>query len=382
MNRRSLLVGTGAVLSLTAFGNACGGAFVTQRDLPPLGGRSNGAPPVVTALRYGITAPSAHNTQPWRFEIVSTHEARLYTDPTRLLPLTDPPARQVLISHGTLLETVAIASTALGYRARIEVLPDGELSPNAFGSKPTASIRLERDVNISRDPLFEAIGLRRTSRLEHVGDPPTPGEIRTVVDATAGTGAMAEVRVQALDPLLDIIRQAMAVEVHDTKLYRETKTWFRFSAEEVARHRDGLNLETSGSDTFLAKLFLNESNFLSESNRARFLEKFNAVVDTTRSLFVLTTAENGVRDWIAAGRAYVRAQLAAGSIDLRMHPVSQVLQEYSPMDALRGRFGGILPVASPGKMQMLVRLGRTDTPAISPRRKLTDMLTTPEATDV
>jgi len=108
-----------------------------DRPLSPLPPDS---PPVVQALRYGITAPSAHNTQPWRIDQVSDTEARLYFDPARRLPATDPPGRQVHISHGTLIEMTAIAATSLGYRTEAELLPDGEMTtPNSAPSRPRSS---------------------------------------------------------------------------------------------------------------------------------------------------------------------------------------------------------------------------------------------------
>jgi hypothetical protein len=55
----------------------------------PLSAPQPDSSPIRQALRYGITAPSAHNTQPWRIELDSDTEARLYFDPERALPATD-----------------------------------------------------------------------------------------------------------------------------------------------------------------------------------------------------------------------------------------------------------------------------------------------------
>jgi hypothetical protein len=167
----------------------------------------------------------------------------------------------------------------------------------------------------------------------------------------------------------------MAVETHDDPLYSETGTWFRFSAEEVAERCDGLNLQTTGAYTLGARLFLTANNFQSESNQERFLDSFNEVAESTQALLTLTTPANTLDDWIAAGRAYMRAQLAAGLLGLRMHPVSQALQEYPQMAGIRAELARLLPVPAPGKLQMLVRLGRTEPPALSPRRPLAAMLT-------
>lgn len=79
---------------------------------------------------------------------------------------------------------------------------------------------------------------------------------------------------------------------------------------------------------------------------------------------------------LETGRTYVRAQLAAARLDLRFHPVSQSLQEFEAMAPLRADLAGLLPVKAPGKVQMLVRVGRTGLPAVSPRRALAAMVKT------
>jgi hypothetical protein len=97
--RRDFVIGTGAAMSAAVFTQACGRAKPGPRSVHA--GEAVD-PPIIDALRYGITAPSAHNTQPWRIELISDTEARLFMDRERLLPATDPPGRQVHISHGTL----------------------------------------------------------------------------------------------------------------------------------------------------------------------------------------------------------------------------------------------------------------------------------------
>ncbi|MGB5809595.1 MAG: hypothetical protein WBG86_03640, partial [Polyangiales bacterium] len=180
----------------------------------------------------------------------------------------------------------------------------------------------------------------------------------------------------------EIIKNAMAVEVNDEALYDETRDWFRFSKRAIREHGDGLSINTAGLTGFsagTANMFLSARNFHKEKNRARYLETFGKTIDTSRGLLTLTSEENTMRAWIEAGRVYVRVQLAADAMGLRLHPVSQVLQEYPQMDALRVRFEALLGVEAPAKVQMLVRVGRSATPGLSPRRPLSDMMGTPTA---
>jgi hypothetical protein len=128
-------------------------------------------------------------------------------------------------------------------------------------------------------------------------------------------------------------------------------------------------------------MFLNAKNFHKEKNRNRYLETFGEAVASTRGLLFMKSATNDMVDWIETGRAYARAQLAGEMLGLHFQPVSQVLQEYPQMDALRQRFEAFMGVEPPAKVQMLVRIGRTATPGLSPRRPIGDFIDQQETTE-
>ena len=348
-----------------------------DRPLSPL---PPGSPPIVQALRYGISAPSAHNTQPWRIELVSDTEARVYFDPARRLPVTDPPGRQVHISHGTLIEMTAIAATSLGYRTEAELLPGGEMTIPDFGTKPTAVIRLVADPAVAVDPLFAQILTRRTSRLAHQGPPLTDSEREQIAAQAQVPGVAAGwVPQDQLAAVLDTAARAMAIEVNDHDLYDETRQWFRFSDREIAQKGDGLHFDTSGMSGLslqLARWFTRPRNWDKSYNRGPYLKGFVDSVKSTRAMLTLTTPANTMHEWITTGRAYMRAQLAADRLGLRFQPTSQVLQEYPQMDELRVQTEHLMGVDPPAKIQMLVRVGRTRQPGLSPRRDLSSIIQT------
>jgi len=340
----------------------------------PLSAVPPDSPPIVQALRYGITAPSAHNTQPWRIEVVSDTEAQVFFDPHRLLPMTDPRGRQVHISHGTLVEMTAIAATHLGHRAEIELLPDGEMTLAEYGTKPTASVSLVADSQISEDPLFSQLLVRRSSRLSHTPQSITDDERVAIRTAASRPGVTSGwIPAQRMADAIDLVVQGMAVEVRDHGTYEESNQWFRFSDAEIAEKGDGLNANTAGVTglgLFALRTLTRRGNWHSWVNRASYLNAFAKTARSTQALLTLVTPTNTMADWITTGRSYVRAQLTAGGYDLRFHPVSQTLQEFEQMDRLRVRMEELGNVTSPAKLQMLVRVGHTQPPALSPRRDL------------
>lgn len=235
---------------------------------------------------------------------------------------------------------------------------------------------LQREPNQPAFPGRNRFGDQERARARSTNEGPQLG----CREGDAGWGKVAAnqrasgVFRSGLGPLKAIARRAMALEVEDARLYSETRKWVRFSAEEVRSHGDGLNLETTGADSLAARIFLNAENFQSESNRQRFLENFYAAINTTQAFFALNTPTNTMHDWVATGRSYVRAQLAAALAGLSMHPVSQSQQELPQMQRIGRELAALTGVAPPGKLQMLVRLGRTESPARSPRRPLSAML--------
>lgn len=88
----------------------------------------------------------------------------------------------------------------------------------------------------------------------------------------------------------------------------------------------------------------------------------------------VTTARNRGSDQLAAGRSYVRVQLAAEQLGIRSQPFSQLLQEYPAMTRLREEFKGEFGVRPGDTAQMLFRLGYAEPTRHSPRRPLSELL--------
>lgn len=76
-------------------------------------------------LRAASCAPTIHHTRPWRLRF---HDAiiEVYRDPSQELSGGDPTPNGVLISIGMAVFNVRTAAAHLGYRAKVQILPDAE----------------------------------------------------------------------------------------------------------------------------------------------------------------------------------------------------------------------------------------------------------------
>jgi hypothetical protein len=125
-----------------------------------------------------------------------------------------------------------------------------------------------------------------------------------------------------MEPLLAIFDRAMTIECQTRHLYEETRVWFRFNERERAEKRDGLSLPQAGvvdRTLPLREWYLKHGDIRrwnSKRSINAYLKVFRAGLARAEGLLLLKTATNTQEDWIKAGRAYVRASLAAARLGL------------------------------------------------------------------
>lgn len=384
LSRREFLaaaINTGAALTVPQFLLGCAGVphRSENNEREPQTAWSNY--PVAQAATIAVTAPNPHNAQPWKLRFDSPESLTLYVDAARLLPDTDPPARQIHIGQGTFLELLRLAAASFGYAADIRLFPQGAYGISEIGKKPVATVKLIAKPDILPDPLFSFWQQRMTNRSEYSGDAISADEFAKLRELTgAQTATLSLVAGADLQRANDYIYRAMEIEMNDAKCADETFHWFRFSDSEIAEKADGLNLRgngMSGMKLWLARTFFvspEKSSFQSRSNTEAYLNAFRSVVESNRGIALFTTAANRPADWVKTGFDYMRFHLAVTALGLAMQPVSQVLQEYAAMENLRSAFEEAMQVKAPRKIQMMVRLGRSDYRYFAPRRAVKNLL--------
>ena len=332
-------------------------------------------------LSYAILAANPHNIQPWIVDLTGPTSFELYVDQQRLLPETDPPARQIHIGQGTFLENLELAARQHGYRADIEYFPKGEYDNAVVEEKPVASIELSTDGSIEKDALFESILQRQSNKRTYTESSLTVDQL----DGLRNTQIDPRLRLTIADDnalkteLSGIMTDAMRIEASNKMRDAETVAMFRFNDEERGRYRDGFGVAQSGMTGF--KGWIAETFFLSredvEEDSASFGEQ---AVDMTSNqahsaaaFGWISTANNTRLDQVVTGRAYERLNLTATALGIAMHPMSQVLQEYSDMADLQRRFLAYLEVPKGHTIQMLFRLGMAAPVEHSPRRSVKDL---------
>jgi hypothetical protein len=338
--------------------------------------------PILSAVAWGIRAPSPHNTQAWKFQPLSDMAALLYVDEERLLPATDPPARQIHIGAGCCIETLAVGMTTEGYDTSVEVLPDGPYGLDEIGHKPVAHIELRPRSATRPAPLADAIGRRQTNRKPYTGPWLTDNEADQI-RSFAPPGHVAVSTFSDPDvvrPLLDIFYRAYEIEVTTRHLWDETRRWFRFNEQQRRTLRDGLSVPQSGVDGLKGRFIEwalrdgDPKRWFSRFSTRSILSTLRKSIGSGRGVVMLTTETNRQVDWILAGRAFARVHLGLTHLGLTCNPNSQVLQEYTEMAALQRQFNELVGVRDPQKVQMACRVGRAERAYVAPRRDPKDFI--------
>ncbi|WP_194818385.1 Acg family FMN-binding oxidoreductase [Nocardia sp. XZ_19_385] len=78
------------------------------------------------AVGLAQRAPSVHNSQPWRWQLMNDH-LHLYADTSRHLTATDPQQRALTLSCGAVLHHARVALCALGWSSEVEYVPNPDV---------------------------------------------------------------------------------------------------------------------------------------------------------------------------------------------------------------------------------------------------------------
>ncbi len=334
-------------------------------------------------ISYAMLAPNSHNTQPWLVKITGHNQFELFVDRNRLLPQTDPPARQIHISQGTFLEALKIAGAEFGYKTQIDYFPEGNYSNQTIENKPVARIRLIENPSIQKDAFFPLLRIRQSNK-RYYNDQQISDNAARQIESTAqnnGFYTMVTRSPELLKKLALMLGESMVIETSAVPRNKETADIFRFSEEEAERLRDGFTLANNGMTGFtrmiVEKFFLGtrkeayavESAFSKEGNKMALKQAESAI-----GFGWLVSKSNNRLDQVKAGHMYMRINLLATQLGIAMHPMSQILQEYEDMQKIQVEFKKLIGVPDDQTVQMLFRLGYAKPHSQTKRRRLENVI--------
>ena len=319
-------------------------------DIHPIGSMLAGS------VEAAIAAPSVHNSQPWRFRLRPNH-IDILLDPERRLSVIDPAGREAYISVGAALLNLRIAILAAGRVPLTLLLPNldepDHLASVTLGGphRPDASIRA----------LASAITKRHTNRR-----PFRDIEVREeVIDQLTAAARVEGATLVAADPpgrsaLLSLVRTAHDRQQADPRYLAELARW---TAAEAGR-RDGVPAGSFGPTDDRSVLPIRDFG-LGQAKAPRRHARF----ENAPTMVVIYTAGDTPLQWLRAGQAMERVLLTATVRGVSSTPMTAPTE----MPELRELLS---TPADPRVAQIILRLGYGDPCQATPRRRLTDVITT------
>lgn len=346
LSRRRMLTIAGGGVVVAA---ASTGAFVATRSpttaIASWDAAGTYAEPRRRALSYALLAPNPHNRQPWLVDLGTPDAVQIHRDKSKGLPETDPHSRQLTIGMGCFLELMVIAAAQTGHGITLDLFPSGEGGPVATARFHAGAAR--------PDPLFSAVLSRRSTK-----QPFDPRPVASRHVAALAPYASIVTAPDKVAELVDLTWFAWNVEAATPRALKESVDLMRIGKAEIDASPDGIDLGGPMLESLAALGMLSRDGQLDpkSSQFGQTVALYDNMLHATPAYTVITTAGNSRADQIAAGRRWLRLNLAATSLGLSLHPVSQALQEYPEMKAHYARAHQLL--ASKGHtVQMLGRLG-------------------------
>ena len=275
-------------------------------------------------LEIAVHAPSGENAQPWKFRI-QDNKIYIFNISERDESLYNYKQRGSLVAHGALIENVVIASSAHGYEAGVDLLPDTE-NPNLIA---VVSLRKSTPHKVS---LYPYIIKRCTNRKPYNTTPLTEKQMNELIGAAEKESEVLFVNDRKkIEELADAGSVNERVMLNNQLLHSFFFSHINWTEKEDKAKSLGFYIKTLelplpaqiGLKVFkhwsLMKLFNKVG--LSEA-----IGKGNAKVYAASSAMGAVVTEGDTpKDFIIAGRTMQRVWLKATEMGLSVQPLTGVL---------------------------------------------------------
>ncbi|RCW39633.1 nitroreductase family protein [Halopolyspora algeriensis] len=307
-------------------------------------------------IRLAGTAPSLHNTQPWRFRLHS-QAIELHVDTARRLPHTDPDDEELRLGCGAALFNLRLALQHFRIRPGVSLIP--------HTGEPTllATVRSQGALNPAEEQvrLFRAITTRRTNRRPFLATPVPETHRHALLGSVEDEhSALHTVDRTQRAELLELVHRAHEVQMADEGFRTEMAHWTGRTAEAL----EGVPASSAGprredQDEWVLRDF--------SGGQARQRVPGKDFEDDPLTV-VLCSYDKSRTDDLQAGQALQRMLLTATSLGLTASLMSQVIEVVETRERLRQLLGGRL------HPQALLRIGYGSPVPATPRRAPHELL--------
>lgn len=303
-------------------------------------------------------AQNAHNVQSWRLTTVSSTVLTGGLDPERLLPETDPIARQLVLSLGALTGAARAAAAEAGYHLDAQWIGPEDWTvaddPGATLFRWTIRPTAHRD--------WETIDGLTAATVKYRLDPAviSTEEADWLEGTYSGDGYafIVETDTRRVRETLELAIEAFETEMRYEPTLRESYDLTRIGARARRESPYGITLRgnfpraTFWAVDALAALFPQSLEQYADSG----IGLFTGALASGRSLIVLTTEDNSPRSWFRSGIALQELWMDVRAQGMELLPLSQGLQEYEQVSGYYEQLHELWATEG-GTVQMIMHVG-------------------------
>ena len=288
-------------------------------------------------VRYGILAPSGHNSQPWKF-MIRENKLTILPDFERKRRAIDPEDRELFISLGAAAKNIEVAADYFGliYEKRHN---DTQIE---YEFKDGLKIGKNKD-------LFEAITKRQTNRNAFKAKKIPESKLEKI----KSEGLIIVDQKGRKDQLAELVYGSDIVWFETKELTNELDRWL------------SMDIEGKATDS-LPGLTMVTGNLLKARERALANKK---LIEEAPLAIVIGCQKDGVTEWMKAGENYEELALKLTAMELSHSFFNSIVEIESRREKLA------IFCQNKIRPQLVIRAGWTDQfPKHTPRRDVKEVL--------
>ncbi len=327
-----------------------------------LASHSNEFPSWYELIEYARWCPTIHNLQPHKIKIISSTEAELYYDPSRLLPVEDPNSVFVTVALGVFYEHLSIAAAPYGKKVEItEMMAPVQVSatiPTLFAKLRMVSVAEKEE--IKRQLMLQ----RRTSRLHYNGNPLQPQTLSTIKNEAASFDHefFFSSHKEFVDYVINLNQETLFEDISKDADRRELDNLFRYSEKEARQQKDGLWSKCMCvPGALLQSVFKHPENWAGIKKEI-LLRHYKSLFKGTSTVGWFGGKFSTTNDWFQAGRMLARCWLLITADKAFIHPFGSLITNANAYKKINMKFTN---PAEGKKIWMIFRAGYSKEPARS-----------------
>lgn len=318
-------------------------------------------PDFLEMIEAAIKAPSAHNTQPWKFKIYEDY-IEIHPDFTRHTPIADPYCRELYISLGCATENFCLAAAKKHYISKC--------SMHDCEGKTIIRVELTKDDAVLPESLVNAIHYRHTNRKKydfHLIPDEIISQLLALKKEDGISAYFYKKGEKTFDLFTNLVKQSNYVLYNNFAFKKELLHWIRFNKRHALKTKDGLTYNSLGFPPVPS--FLGNPIAYSQLKPNVQIKDYERKIFSSSHLVLFTAQGNRPIDCIYLGMYLERMQLKMHELGIAYTYLNQPCELPEFVNEIKKQLS--LTLEYP---HILLRIGYSRKSVLSPRREITEVV--------